>query len=221
MSEGKVCVEAGKAAGTVVRKTNEGVEKVKGGTMTICKRVGNICGGEIKRLEKKKKKAVSRLGTEIWSLYGGKVFKSVFEQDAVKKLVREIEGYDRELDELRKKDEARKKAKARKAMIKKARTDLKSRSFDVRKAAIRVMDKLGDKSAIPYLNMVLDDKEKEIRESAAKVLHKLVNTVAHVPHDEGAKPDDREEEKPAAAPVEKVVKETEVKPKAPVKKKKK
>jgi len=178
MSEGKVCVKAGKVAGTVVRKTNKGVEKVKGGTMTICKKVGDICGSRLRRLKTKKKKAVSKLGVEIWGLYEGKIFKSVFEQDRVKELVSEIEGYDKEIQELKKEIETRRKEKERRAIIKAARADLKSKDPGIRKAAIRVLDKLGDKSSIPYLNKVLDDPEKEVRESAAKVLHKLVNTVA-------------------------------------------
>jgi len=178
MSEGEVCVKAGKAAGTIVRKTNEGVEKVKGGAMTICKKVGDICGSRLRRLKTKKKKAVGKLGTEIWNLYEGKIFKSVFEQDGVKELVSEIEDYDKEIQELKKEIETRRKEKERRAIIKAARADLKSKDPGIRKAAIRVLDKLADKSSIPYLNKVLDDPEKEVRESAAKVLHKLVNTVA-------------------------------------------
>lgn len=176
MTTGEVCEVAGEVAGTIVRKATKGLEKVKAKTVTICEKVGSVCKKRIARLERKKKDAFTRLGVELWNLYQKKVLKSVFEQNKVKKLIVELEGHEGEIQRIETEMEVKKKMREKRASLRKAKADLKDEDPRVRKAAIRTLYKIGGNTAIPYLNKALDDSDEEIRESAASILQKLVDT---------------------------------------------
>jgi len=175
MSTGKVCEVTGRVAGSVVRKTTRGLEEAKGRAVAICRKVSSICKPATARIEEKRRDAFARLGAEAWNLYQAKVFKSIFQQEKVKKLVGELEQYEKEIQKEKEAIAAQKKTGWHRALLRKASTELKSKDPKVREAAIRALDKLGDKAAIPYLNRVLEDPDAQVRRSAADVLHKLVD----------------------------------------------
>jgi len=175
MSEGKICEAAGKAAGTVARKTEEGLGKVKEGTSTICGRLGNLCGFELARLEKKREQIIAELGNEVWCLYHDKIYKSVFEQDTVKELVSKLNACEKEIKRIENELEAQRKKKEKKAALKEALSELKNKDPKVRKAAIRVIEKMNGNDAVKYLNKALKDKDSEVRKRAAEALKSVVN----------------------------------------------
>lgn len=92
MSDCIICESAGKTAGNITRSTSKKIRKVKGGTMSICRKVGNLCKSDLTRIEGKRKKVFLKLGDQVWELYQDKIFKSVFEQEKIKQLVSELEG---------------------------------------------------------------------------------------------------------------------------------
>ena len=68
------------------------------------------------------------------------------------------------------------------AIFKRAKSNLSSENPRVRKVAIRVMGKLGDRNAIPYINNMLEDSDPAVRAKAAEVLHMLVDSsIKHPP----------------------------------------
>jgi len=175
MSTGKVCEVTGRVAGSVARKTTAGLEKTKGRTATLCRKVSSICKPATARIEEKRRDVFARLGAETWNLYQAKVFKSVFQQEKVKKLVEEIEQYEEEIQKEKEAIVAQKKTEWHRALLRKARTDLKSKDAKTREATIRALDKLGDRAAIPYLDRVLNDPDAQVRRRAVDALHKLVD----------------------------------------------
>lgn len=220
MSRQEICDDFSEAADNAVRKTMKMLERMKGGfisslikseevTMTICEKISNLCKKQASTAYTKKNEAIAKLGAEVWALYQDKVFKSIFQQDNVKKLIEELEVYEKEVREIEEKILAEKKEKERREKLRKAVSDIRSDDPRVKRSAIRVMEKIGGKEAIPYLNEVLDDPVSEVRESAARVLHKLVNDVARDTKTSGNVKENKPAEKETQEATKEEVEDTE------------
>ena len=176
MNERVVIEIAKKTVEGIKEKTAGVLKEVQGGTMTICSRVGNICRSGLTRLERRKQRAIRKFGVEIWKLYQEKIFKSIYEQDRVKELVAELSGYEKEIKEIKEKITEQKKQRERRSAIRKAGADLNNKDPNVRKAAIRVLDKLLGKEALSYLNKALKDPDPGVSRRAAETMHRLVDS---------------------------------------------
>lgn len=193
----EVCVKAGKAAGAVVRETAGVTVSIRKGSAAIGQTVvstvkatgqamqevalklGNLCSrvrtdSKLAYWETKQKEAFGKFGQEIFGLIETNV-PAVFEEQKVKELLEEIRSCEKEIQSI--KDEmAAQKQKIEIAMtMKRAESDLKSQDPRIRRVAIRILERIGNKDVLPHLTNALNDPDKEVRTRAAEVIHKLVN----------------------------------------------
>ena len=194
----QVCVTAGKTAGSVVRGASNLTESVRKGTSVIsqtlvstCKatgqilqevslKIGNLCSrvktdSHFAYWETKQKEVFQKFGHEIFNLILSEEA-TVLENKKVKELLEEARNCEKELQKI--KDEmALQREKMEIAItLKRAEVDLKSNDPRIRRVAIRVLERLGVKEAIPYLTKALNDTDVEVRTRASEVMHKLVNS---------------------------------------------
>jgi len=195
----KVCVTAGKTAGSVVRGAADLTESVRKGTSVIgqtlvstCKatgqvlhevslKIGNLCSrvktdSHFAYWESKQKEVFHKLGKELFILKESEKT-DILEDKKVKELIEEAHSHEKEMQKI--KDEmALQRQKMELAItLKRAEEDLKSTDPRIRRVAIRVLERIGAKEAIPYLTKALNDPDMEVRTRASEVMHKLINTV--------------------------------------------
>lgn len=158
-----------KGTGKETLKKEEG-QKI----MTVCEKLGKICQSERRLVEKKKREAYKRLGAELWLLYREKA-DDIFAQKKIMDILKEIERYEVDLDKIHVDKGSRGKEEEHRTMMKDAIKNLTNNDSRIRKASIRIIERLSAKEAIPQLIGLLDDPDETIRAQAAFLMHQLVN----------------------------------------------
>ena len=201
----KVCVEAGKVAGSIVRSAADVTESVSKGTSVIsqviastCKatgqalhevtlKIGNLCShlktnSHFAYWETKQKEAFHKFGQEIFNLIVSEK-PDVLEDKKVKELFEEAQNCEKEMQKIKDEMAIQRQKMEIAITLKRAEADLKSDDPRIRRVAIRVLERIGVKEAIPYLTVALNDADLEVRTRASEVMHKLVNSVKHSDQD--------------------------------------
>lgn len=195
MAEKKVCVEAGKVAGNVVRGASDITATVRKNTSVIgknlaatCKATGQVLNNARLKLgnlysrvktdskfafwETKQKESFQKLGQEI--------FKSIeseepdaLENKTVKDLFEETRNCEKEIQKIKDEMAVQRQKIDLVITLERAETDLKNKDPRIRRVAIRVLERVGAKEAIPYLSKALNDPDPEVRSRAAEVMSRL------------------------------------------------
>ena len=193
----QVCVTAGKTAGSVVRGASNLTESVRKGTSVIsqtlvstCKatgqilqevslKIGNLCSrvktdSHFAYWENKQKETFHKFGQEIFRLTeSGET--NVLESKNIKELLEEARNCEKEMQKIKDEMAVQRQKMELAITLKRAETDLKSTDPRIRRVAIRVLERVGVKEAIPYLTGALNDPDMEVRTRASDVMHKLIN----------------------------------------------
>ena len=125
------------------------------------------------RLEKAHKEILGRLGLETLAI-SRRNPPSAEDVEMVNKLTMEAQARETELLEIRDAIVRKRQDREIDSLRRSAEADLKSPSANVRRVAVRVLDRVGKRETIPVLTAVLRDPDPDVRSSAAQTIHKLV-----------------------------------------------
>jgi HEAT repeat protein len=209
----QICVQAGKTAGSCVRgvvsvskKTGKVgtlikkcVDSTANATIRMCARLGNLCksistDGQLAAWDEKQKDVYLRLGEEIFRGIKEKP-ESLLEQENVKNLLEQAGENESHIQEIKEATALQKHKMDGIAIFKQAKDNLQSKDPRMRRVAIRLFDRLGDKKAIPLLTKALEDPDSEVRERAARVLHKFADIAQASGTNESREEEDNQEKK--------------------------
>lgn len=190
MKEKGTCVAVGKCVGSTYRKV---VEKTSGlrhffgkvtrsvgeETKVILAKVGNLFkrvkhDGHLAHWEMKQKDNFARFGEEIFRIKEAELDTMITDKD-VKKIVEQIKEDQSHIQQIKDAMYAQKRHMEETLMFKRAVDELTSPESRMRRVALRVMERLGKKEAIPYLVKLLEDPDQEVRDRAREVIQKLTS----------------------------------------------
>lgn len=191
----RICVEASKAAGSCVRgvidlgrrtgKVGEAVkrcaEATADATKRLCAKIGNLfkrvsTDGQLAAWTEKQKDIFLQLGEQVFLGYQQKI-ENLLEQENIKRLLEQASECEKRKSEIKEAIAEQKRKMDEIEIFKRAEENLKSQDPRMRRVAIRVLERLSDKKAIPLLTKALEDPDPEVKERAAEVLHKLINSM--------------------------------------------
>lgn len=205
----QICVEAGKAAGSCVRgvveltrKTGKVGEVVKkcavstvDATKRFCAKVGNLfkrvsTDGQLAAWTEKQKDVFLQLGEQVFLGYQQRI-ENLLEQENIKNLLEQASECEKHKSEIKEAIVEQKRKMDEIVIFKRAKENLESQDPRMRRVAIRVFERLGDRKAIPLLTKALEDPDEEVRKHAREVLHKLINSAKQ------EKPEQQSQQTPA------------------------
>jgi len=216
----EICVKVGKTTGEIVHCFLDGIKKtgrlakpafsflddisgtLLGGLERVFFKFGNVHA--LNKYERKiaewqalQKEVYAQLGKAAYGEKEGKQgdeAAGTVEDNIRSELTQKINYYDGEIQKVRE-EMARQKDKMDEfTIVKRAKSDLRSRNPKVRRVAVRVLEKVSNRAAIPVVSRALNDPDPEVREEAVAVMYKLVDKV------QGPSP--AKEIRPAEKPVE-------------------
>lgn len=188
MKEKGTCVTAGKCVGSTYRwameKTakfrsffNNAAKSMAEEARTIKARFGNLfkkvkTGGQLAHWEMKQKDNFAKLGEEVFKIKKDKKTDAL-EGENIQEIMSNIEKDQDKINTIKEEDYAQKKRMEEMMVLKRATAQLESPEVRLRRVAIRVLERLGKKEAIPYLVNLLEDPDMDIRNLAKDVIRKL------------------------------------------------
>ena len=163
--------------GALIKKC---VDSTANATGRMCARLGNLCksistDGQLAAWDEKQKEVYLQLGEEIFRGIREKP-ENLLEQENVKNLLERAGENESHIQEIKEATALQKHKMDGIAIFKQAKDNLQSKDPRMRRVAIRLFERLGDKKAIPLLTGALEDPDSEVRERAARVLHGFVGT---------------------------------------------
>jgi len=126
--------------------------------------------------DEKQKTVFSELGKEVFYKAEEKK-KNVFSARPVKDLLEKAQDYEHYKKEIREGINTQKRRMDEIAIFSRAVAELSHSDPRVRRVAVRVLKRLDNKDAVPYLTKSLHDPDPVVRERAREVLHLLINKV--------------------------------------------
>jgi len=177
------CVRKTEPVCRCIRKTGELIKKGAGSVVYSAKRLvaklGNLSksissGSTYASIDESQKKVFLKLGKEVFyktEKGNSKVFSTAY----VKELIEEARDY--EADKMKIKDgSSKQKLKMDELVIfRRATCDLTNSNPGIRRVAVRVLKRLGNRDAVPYLTGCLEDPDPMVRKHAQEALHVLIN----------------------------------------------
>jgi len=191
----EICEKISNAAAVCVRKTFS-VCKIFGKAGELIKKGAAAAVFSVKRLkaklvnlkkkvsaesyyaatDEKQKTVFSKLGKEVFYKAEEKK-KDVFSARPVKDLLEKAQDYEHYKKGIREEINAQKRKMDEIAILRRATLDLSNDDPKIRRVAVRVLKRLDNKDAVPYLTKSLHDPDPVVRERAREVLHILINKV--------------------------------------------
>jgi len=167
------------------RKTGELIKKGTDSIAFSAKRLGAKLGNLRKRIsaesrfasyDEKQKVVLFELGGEVF--YGVEDDKKdMFSHEHIKDLLKEARDYEIRKQEIKEEINLQKRRMDERVIFRRATFDLEDDDPRVRRVAIRVLKRLDNRTAIPYLMKCLEDSDPEVRKMAQNALHFLLKKV--------------------------------------------
>ena len=188
MQEKGTCVSVGKCVGSTYRRLVDKTDKIRHflrnasrsvaeETEVICAKFGNLFkrvknDGQLAHWEMKQKDNFAKFGEEVFRLKESELNK-MFEDQNVKKVVEQIRQDESQIQKIKDAMYVQKKRMEETLIFKRAVDELKSPEARLRRVALRVIERLGKREAIPYLVTLLEDPDQEVRQRAKEIIQKL------------------------------------------------
>lgn len=188
MKEKGICVSVGKCVGSTYQATvgtttrvafffSNVVRTVADETTGICSRIGNLFkrvkgDSRLAHWEVKRKDDFAELGGEIYKLKG-KNLESILEEEKVKKILEKVEEDQSEIQKIKDAITDQHKKMQRMVVYKHSMRQLQNPEPNVRRAALRVLERLNDRRAVPEVVALLSDPDAGVRAQARQVIHKI------------------------------------------------
>ena len=194
MKEKGICVMVGKCVGStyrkVIEKTNsfmlflgkasqsagEEIREMFAKSDNLFRRVKN--DGQLAHWEMKQKDNFAKFGEEVYRLKEAEINK-LFKEGNVKQILEQIKKDQVQIDEIKDAMYAQQKRMSEIIIFKRALVELKSPEAHTRRVALRVMERINKKEAIPHLVNVLSDPDPEVRDRARELIQKLTIAAGH------------------------------------------
>jgi len=167
-SVGRVGKLVGKTAGSVSYSFKRTWAKLN----NLCKRVS--AESRLASFDEKQRAVFSDLGKKVFHRLEEKG-QDALSDDSVKKLLEEAHEYESRKGQIRNSMTLQKRRMDEIVIFRRATLDLQNEDPRVRRVAVRVLKRLGNRSAIPHLTKSLEDTDPEVRKVAKEALHVLVN----------------------------------------------
>lgn len=188
MKEKGPCVLVGKLVGSAYRKMAEQTRKIRyflgraAGTVAEEVRVmtakfGNLfkrvkTDGQLAHWEMKQKDDFAELGEEIFRLKEAEL-DSLFKEESILKILEQLKQDQAKLKEVKDAVYGQRRRMEEIIIFRHALDKLKNPEARVRRVALRVLERLGKKEAIPHLVNLLEDPDPEVRQRARDIIQVL------------------------------------------------
>jgi HEAT repeat protein len=178
----EICIRTGKTACSCI---TEILNKCIGSAGFAARKMSAGIGGMFKRIsaddqiaacDEKQKEMYGQLGQQIFRGIKEKN-ENLLEQEKIKELVTQLSESERNVQKIEEVIAQRKRKMDEIVIFKQAKNNLQSNDPGMRRVAIRVFGRLGDKRAIPLLTRALEDPDDNVRECASQILHGFVDIV--------------------------------------------
>jgi len=170
-----IAKRAGSMSSAIKAKTAEVIE-VTGKTLRVKK-----LRSDIKKWEKKKWATFSKLGKLIFALVERKT-KNIERRKDTKGFLHELRKCEGEIQWIKTQITEIEKSSEEQIGYHEAILNLSSKEKDVRLAAVKSLERLGDKDVIPILTKRLEDPDLRVRQEIIRVLRKTIDR--EYPHHE-------------------------------------
>jgi len=170
-----------KGFGKVGELTKKGAETIFFSIKRLSAKLGNLrkrvsAESRFASYDEKQKVVLSELGGEVfYGLEDNK--KDLLGHEPVKDLLKEARQYETSKREIKEEINLQKRRMDELAIFRRATLDLESDDPRIRRVAIRVLKRLDNKNAIPYLMKCLEDPDPEVRKKAQEALHSSLNSI--------------------------------------------
>jgi len=129
---------------------------------------------QIAIFNEKQKQVFSELGKEVY--YGHKSKKNeAIELESVKALLEQAREFELHKQDIRDELAEQKRKMDEIVIFRKATLNLQNDDPRIRKVAVRVLKRLRNKDAVPYLAKLLDDRDPEVRQRAQETLNHILD----------------------------------------------
>lgn len=190
MKEAGFCVNIGKCVGSAYRSVsgkagrmagflNGALRRVSDGAAGVCARVDNFFGrikgdSRLAKMEMERREDFARLGGEIFRLKGREI-EGIVPGEKVKEIVAKLSLDEVRIGEIRDQMRSQQKKMQEMAVFKHAMLHLRASDPRVRRAALRVLEKLQMKECMSEVVALLEDSDAEVRIQAQGLIQKLTH----------------------------------------------
>lgn len=190
MKEGGFCVNVGKSVGSAYRSVfgkggritgffSGALSCVSDASAGACARIDSFFGrikgdGRLAKMEIERKEDFAKLGGEVFRLKGREI-EGLVPGEKVKEIVAKLSLDEARISEIRDQMRSRQKKMQELVVYKHAMLHLKAADPKVRRAALRVLEKLQMKECMPEVVVLLEDKDAEVRIQAQGLIQKLTH----------------------------------------------
>ena len=174
----EICIRAGSCVTGILNKC---IGSVEFAARKMCARIGGMfkrisTNDQIAACDEKQKEMYEQLGKQIFRGIKEKN-ENLLGQEKIKELVTQLSESERHAQKIEEVIAQRKRKMDEIVIFKQAKNNLQSNDPGMRRVAIRVFGRLGDKRAIPLLTRALEDPDGNVRECASQILHGFVDIV--------------------------------------------
>jgi len=182
----RVQVVSGKTAGILARETLAIAKRagsvpsaIKARTAEVLEVTGKTLRvkklrGDVKKWEKKKRAIFAKLGELIFELVERKA-KNIERSKDIRSLLTELRKCEAEMRWIKSQTVEIEENSKEKIGYHEAIAGLSSKEKDIRLAAVKSLEQLGNKDAIPILAKRLEDPDSKVRQETIRVLHKIID----------------------------------------------
>jgi len=182
----KLQVASGKTAGIVARQTLAMANRARSMPRVIKTKTAETIqvtgktlrirrlGRELKKRQKKKLALFTKFGKAIFKSVETKA-RNVWQRKEIKGLLRELRKCEAEMGWIKVQINEIEERGKEQDVYREAILNLSSKEKDVRLAAIKSLEQLGEKDAVGILAERLEDPDLGVRREAVRVLHKIID----------------------------------------------